>query len=273
MPSLKLHEVLEQEYVAMYGPLDKGGQTDDEKLANVIGAIHKKGDRSALCISGGGIRSATFALGIIQGLARAGILEKFDYLSTVSGGGYVGSWLSSWIRRDEKGVEGVQESLAASDTAAIEPNMVQLDGAKPKRPLPESKIDPEPKPLRYLRQYSNYLSPRLGIFSGDSWTLVAMYVRNLLLNLLVLVPLLAVLLAIPRAFSWVLAVDHFAMASPWVFAIGVTLGFAYLGQNRPVDFTASDSDKHGDKRKNPDARFLLWCVLPLTIASAALAST
>ncbi|HZU31180.1 MAG TPA: hypothetical protein VFB79_08705, partial [Candidatus Angelobacter sp.] len=42
--------------------------------------------RSALCISGGGIRSATFALGALQGLAQLGILEKFDYLSTVSGG-------------------------------------------------------------------------------------------------------------------------------------------------------------------------------------------
>src|ERR1043166_11653 len=119
MPSLKLHEVLEQEYVAMYGPLEKGGECDESRLDNVISKIHERGNRSALCISGGGIRSATFALGIIQGLARAGILEKFDYLSTVSGGGYVGSWLSSWIRRDEKGVEGVQESLAASDTAAI----------------------------------------------------------------------------------------------------------------------------------------------------------
>ncbi|HJX83818.1 MAG TPA: hypothetical protein VJ723_05705, partial [Candidatus Angelobacter sp.] len=42
---------------------------------------------SALCISGGGIRSATFALGAIQGLAEGGVLGGFDYLSTVSGGG------------------------------------------------------------------------------------------------------------------------------------------------------------------------------------------
>src|ERR1043166_3683228 len=48
-------------------------------------------DRSALCISGGGIRSASFALGVVQRLAEAGFLKKFDYLSTVSGGGYLGS--------------------------------------------------------------------------------------------------------------------------------------------------------------------------------------
>src|SRR5437763_1645944 len=44
----------------------------------------------ALCLSGGGIRSATFALGILQSLAAHGLLSKFDYLSTVSGGGYIG---------------------------------------------------------------------------------------------------------------------------------------------------------------------------------------
>src|SRR5579864_9216333 len=55
--------------------------------------------RTALCISGGGIRSATFALGALQGLADLGILENFDYLSTVSGGGYIGSWLTAWKQR------------------------------------------------------------------------------------------------------------------------------------------------------------------------------
>src|SRR5262245_50541360 len=41
--------------------------------------------RSALCLSGGGIRSASFCLGVLQSLARAGVLDKFHYLSTVSG--------------------------------------------------------------------------------------------------------------------------------------------------------------------------------------------
>src|SRR5438270_359548 len=51
---------------------------------------------SALCLSGGGIRSACFSLGVIQGLARMGLLHHFDYLSTVSGGGFLGGWLSAW---------------------------------------------------------------------------------------------------------------------------------------------------------------------------------
>src|SRR4051794_34503351 len=47
-----------------------------------------------LAFSGGGIRSATFNLGVLQALAAHGLLPACDYLSTVSGGGYVGSWFA-----------------------------------------------------------------------------------------------------------------------------------------------------------------------------------
>jgi len=52
-----------------------------------------------LCLSGGGIRSATFNLGVLQSLARTQLLGKFDYLSSVSGGGYIASWLRAWMHR------------------------------------------------------------------------------------------------------------------------------------------------------------------------------
>ena len=52
-----------------------------------------------LALSGGGIRSATFNLGVLQSLSRMGILWRIDYLSTVSGGGYIGSCLSSLLSR------------------------------------------------------------------------------------------------------------------------------------------------------------------------------
>ncbi|MEO7072207.1 MAG: patatin-like phospholipase family protein [Rhodanobacter sp.] len=44
-----------------------------------------------LALSGGGVRSATFCLGVLRALAKNGVLHRFDYLSTVSGGGYAGS--------------------------------------------------------------------------------------------------------------------------------------------------------------------------------------
>lgn len=76
--------------------------------AGIVGRLHAR-QRSALCLSGGGIRSAAFALGIVQALAlrsddpagapRPQLLGEFDYLSTVSGGGYLGSWFSAWAAR------------------------------------------------------------------------------------------------------------------------------------------------------------------------------
>ena len=54
---------------------------------------------AGLAISGGGIRSATFGLGILEGMKSFGLLKKLDYLSTVSGGGYIGAWLSANCKR------------------------------------------------------------------------------------------------------------------------------------------------------------------------------
>jgi len=68
-----------------------------------------------LAFSGGGIRSATFNLGMIQALADCRLLSRFHYLSTVSGGGYIGSWLSALIHRSGEGhVERIESALAAT---------------------------------------------------------------------------------------------------------------------------------------------------------------
>ena len=44
-----------------------------------------------LALSGGGIRSATFCLGLLRALAARGLLARFDLISSVSGGGYIAS--------------------------------------------------------------------------------------------------------------------------------------------------------------------------------------
>jgi len=56
-------------------------------------------DRVGLAFSGGGIRSATFNLGVLKALAELGVLPCVDYLSTVSGGGYIGAWWTAWRAR------------------------------------------------------------------------------------------------------------------------------------------------------------------------------
>lgn len=143
---------------------------------------------SALCISGGGIRSATFALGALQGLAEQGLLKGFDYLSTVSGGGYIGSWLTAWIQR-AGGLQNITPQLIGKVT-----------------PQGPHAVDP----VGHLREYNNYLTPKLGFFSADTWTLVATVFRNILLNWLVLVPLLMAALMLPRVlFSFIRVAETF----------------------------------------------------------------
>ncbi len=61
-----------------------------------------------LALSGGGIRSATTNLGILQTLSRLGVLPMVDYLSTVSGGGYIGSCLSSLLSLNQRRRGGLE---------------------------------------------------------------------------------------------------------------------------------------------------------------------
>ncbi|MBI1815037.1 MAG: patatin-like phospholipase family protein [Deltaproteobacteria bacterium] len=135
-------------------------------------------DPVGLAFSGGGIRSATFNLGVLQGLAELAVLPRIDYLSTVSGGGYIGSWLTAWIYH-QHGVRNVYRRLEPKAASVAEP-----DGARE---------------VTFLRAYSNYLTPRTGAFGADTWTAVSTYMRNLLLNLTILIGATAVPLLLPRA--------------------------------------------------------------------------
>lgn len=132
---------------------------------------------AGLALSGGGIRSATFNLGVLQALADLGLLSKFDYLSTVSGGGYIGGWLSKWIHCAQ-GVEQVEKQLRSAG-----------DGPAPRA---------EPPEVQFLRKYSNYLTPKSGLFTADTWTLICTYVRNTMLNMTMLVTWMALLFLLPR---------------------------------------------------------------------------
>jgi hypothetical protein len=221
----------------------------DIHLEKIYRDIHAGEGSAALCFSGGGIRSATFALGIAQGLARRGLLQHFDYLSTVSGGGYIGSWLSSWIHR-------------AGKAGAV---FDQLKGGEA-----QSVTEPEPGPLNHLRKYSNYLTPKLGAFSADTWALVATYLRNLLLNWTVFIPILLALFAVPRVYVSLLHLDP----DDWIMALMFVCGFiflawamAYSAMNRPA--LSEDLKQHGGAwflRRDQNS-FLKWCLAPLCLGA------
>lgn len=157
-----------------------------------------------LALSGGGIRSATFSLGVLQALAADKKLASFDYLSTVSGGGYIGSWLTAWIHR--AGLKAVQDRLGKFGSA-------ERNGA------PSSCEPPE---LTWLRRYSNYLAPRVGVLTLDSLTLVATWSRNFALNVIVLLGSMACLFAAPH-----LLLDIFERAGLAYTAYG--FGAAWIG--------------------------------------------
>lgn len=118
---------------------------------------------AALALSGGGVRSATFSLGLMQGLARHRVLESFDYLSTVSGGGYIGAFFCSLFHgRDGRPA-----------VAPTEPyDVLRGNGAKPGADDPKA----AGWQLWWLRNSGAYLAPT---GAGDYLYAVAMALRNL----------------------------------------------------------------------------------------------
>jgi hypothetical protein len=217
------------------GPKPAQDEDDPDKIFREL----PDQERWALCLSGGGIRSATFALGVLQGLAQCGLLKRFDYLSTVSGGGYVGGWLTGWIQRHKDGLDGVVRGLVQS-----------LQGKQ------------EPGPIRHLRDYSNYLSPKLGALSADTWTLIATYLRNLTLHWLVFLPLILVLLLTPKiGLQLVRAEDP-----GWpVFLLGLLILGAAIAD---LMLHRQGNERHGGRRPWP--RFGLLAILSaLLLAYAA----
>jgi hypothetical protein len=229
----------------------------DRRLGAIFARIRGK-QHAALCLSGGGIRSAIFALGVVQGLARHGILGAFDYLSTVSGGGYLGAWLSAWMTH--AGPAYVQSQLAHDRSV---------------------KLEPEPAPIRHLRAHSNYLSPRLGILSADTWTLIATYCRNVLLNWLVLLPLVAAVVTVP----WIALAVVGSTSSDWwsLDAVRVGIGLSLIGFVAGALAVAFVHDYRPDpgarqgasrpKRPRTQTEFLQWCLAPLTLSAVLLTTT
>lgn len=221
-----------------------GEDVGDGTLKTLYGKIHALVDigdgRSALCLSGGGIRSASFGLGVLQALARRDLLFRFHYLSTVSGGGYIGGWLSAWRRRESD--TEVQKQLVS--------NVPDL-------------YDEHPE-LAELRANSNYLTPKLGVMSADTWTLAALYIRNLLLNWLIFLPAIVGILLLPllayTVLAWAGRWGH--VAHYWLAGIALVLLL--------VAMTVSVSGRFARSRLRVTQSQFLWLILLPTYAGAAL---
>lgn len=255
----------------------------DQRIGLLRTLLHRRQDAdapTALCLSGGGIRSATFSLGVVQGLAARGLLTRFHYLSSVSGGGYLASWLSAWIRNEalrSRGTAQAEETAAGSSRKA--PEKLTLDDynagkdrvfqtlGKVGHACPE-----EPAPLRKLRAYSSYLSPMRGI-SADALTLLAIYFRNLVLNWMVLIPALLAVLLLPRLHMAMLHAP--APKGCWTYGAAlvalllIAWTIAYMASDLPA--APGSESPQGDRLSRPPPErprpVLIPLVLPLVVAA------
>jgi Patatin-like phospholipase len=159
------HEVFQEEIDAINERRRSLGRTNRVRLEVEVEAdndrepIMRPTARSnlvGLALSGGGIRSASFCLGALQALDKADVLKNIDYLSTVSGGGYIGT------------------SMSAAMTCS-----------KGEFPFKSSLTQDEPYPIQHVRNHSNYLFPRGSI---NILYNVAIYLRGILANGLLILP-------------------------------------------------------------------------------------
>ncbi len=202
--------------------------------------------RVGLALSGGGIRSATFCLGVLQHMARTGLLRTVDYLSTVSGGGYIGSFLGALFMRGRQ--FAVEEFNAAKQPA------VAAGAAKDPPHVHVEKLlgSNFSTVIRWLRENGRHLAPN---GAGDLLTALAVQLRNWfsvvavmgislltiflgtqLLRLVVdrigSLSFLSAMLRIPQADLWL---------SPWLMpafaaaAVTVMFGWAYWLISKPSD--------------------------------------
>ena len=137
--------------------------------------------------------------------------------------------------------------------------------------------DIEPQTIAWLRTYSNYLTPRLGVMSADTWTAVTLVLRNLILNWLVILPVLCLVVLLLKLFA--VSIAWFSQFGPgpcrnWL-ALVATIGCIYLFA--ALYFSSRNRPTRAGGRGGDQAAFLRRCLVPLVLAgiffSFALASS
>lgn len=141
-----------------------------------------------LALSGGGIRSATFNLGVLQELHSLGLLGAVHYLSTVSGGGYTGGFWSAWRTRN-------------GNANRLFPHRDE-NGS-------------EPKEIRHLREFSNFLQPRRGLLSVEAGRMAVSAAAAILPGVLISLAVLALALLAWLGVGWLLLTNPSDGMSPW----------------------------------------------------------
>lgn len=168
-------------------------------------------------LSGGGIRAASLALGVLQSLAEHDLLKHFHYISSVSGGGYLASSLQWWWSKGRPSeAPVVPRSSAADGQFGVGPDDFPYGPARPDpgnvaaSPL----INRAVTNLSFLRAHSNYLTPGQGL---NVWSMIGVLLRTIVISTLTWLPLLTAVMAIllfvvDPAFEWI--ADRLGLWSP-----------------------------------------------------------
>ncbi len=210
--------------------------TEYEKLEAIRLAMMNR-HLVGLAFSGGGIRSATFAVGVLHGLASLGLVRRFDYLSTVSGSGYAGAWLAAWIKRDGDPAN-VEKQLNPSriEQARGTPGPSGEDLSCRPMLKPDEVVDEEPEPLHHLRSYSSFMTPRSGLLTADTWSIIAIWLRNILINMLVILPTTVLLVLAVRSVAMLyLPVQLYGRAKAAATAVAVVIKASHVPSLLPPE--------------------------------------
>ncbi|MCP4768937.1 MAG: hypothetical protein GY875_22085 [Gammaproteobacteria bacterium] len=170
-------------------------------------------DLTGLAISGGGIRSATLGLGVLQVLAKLDLLRRFDYLSTVSGGGYIGGSLSFHSNREEDSRDSsATHPPGAGDSQGYDNAEGFVYGTN------ETELHPNRKnpTLAFLRSRGKYLTPSKKL---NSLSFTGVILRAMGLNLLVWLPTALLMMA---------ALQRVSLGPDWKVGLACLLGAAAL---------------------------------------------
>jgi hypothetical protein len=198
----------------------------DHRAADEPRVLFRAADIIGLALSGGGIRSATFNLGLLEGLHRLNLLPLFDYLSTVSGGGYVGSFWSEWLARQQLKLAERDHAAGRDDPATplqVPPELL-FPSHRDAGSGPQDGVD-QPQE-RHLREFSGFLAPRWGFYEVETWTALVAIISGLLPALAIALSVIGVLLI-----GWLTLTFSLAYDSPWLalpFILLLTCGALYL---------------------------------------------
>ncbi|NVO15763.1 MAG: patatin-like phospholipase family protein [Rhodoplanes sp.] len=214
-----------------------------------LGACAETAPWCGIGLSGGGIRSASLALGVMQVLAENDLIRRFDYISSVSGGGYLGASLQWWWSReprdDPRDPHAARFGLGPTDFPyASEAPPPDNDCRAPARPTPHAPPDPEPaahetpldrarRNLAFLRAHGSYLTAGDGM---SAWSMLAVLLRTIVISLLIWIPLLTLAFTIVTVFNHHV-IDPLARATELWSPIGDSWA-AWSSTNKPC----TDSD-------------------------------